>query len=94
MKQKELTEGQKFCLEMLNAALKVCKQSGIGFVYDTNDCSVSAFNAENLADLYGGRDREDEADALMDWDLVEAVSTEMDFFDSGMQNYYLKFKES
>ena len=93
MKQKELTEQQMNCLNVLKEALETCKKNNIGFVYDNDDCSMSAFNAENVNDFYCGLHGEDDGDELMNWDLVEIVDVKMDFFDSGMQNLYLNFEE-
>lgn len=92
MEQLVLTPEQHEVLGRLEAVLKEAKQQNIGFVYDLCDGSVTAYNNANSFEQYAGIHKEDDTDEKMDWDsasIIENIS--MDYFDSGMQDFYLKF---
>ena len=93
MKQKELTEKQKEILNRLNAVLDEAVDAQIGFVYDNDDFTLSAYNNENVIDGYAGRKPEEENDTLMNWDEVFIISKRFDYFDNAMQSYYLHFTD-
>lgn len=93
MKQKKLTDAQLEVLGKIENLIKEAKVLGVGFIYDNDDCSLSAFNAENVIDVYSGRDIEDEEDEIMNWDEIFLFTKRFDYFDSGMQNLYLHFND-
>ena len=94
MKQKVLTEEQHEVLGRLEAVLKEAKENHIGFVFDEDDCSLTAFNAENVNIAYCGRYRESENDERIDWDSSSIVENfNADYFNSGYDSYYLNFDE-
>lgn len=93
MKQRELTEKQKELLKVLVFIFARCKENGIAFVYDNDDCTLSAFNADNVNTFYGGLHGEDDGDELMNWELAEIVDVYTDYFNSGRQNLYLNFEK-
>ena len=92
MKQKDLTKEQYEVFEKMNELFKEARAKGVGFIFDNDDCTLSLYNAENIEDSYAGREKEDDADELMNWDVVYVIDDRMDYFDSGMQSYYLHFK--
>lgn len=92
MKQKELTDIQKSLLENLESVLKEAARLNIRFIYDCGDCTVSAFNGENVEDCYPGS-KEDEKDERMNWDITHPLfEFNMDYFDSGYDILNLHFK--
>ena len=92
MKQKELTDIQKSLLENLESVLKEAARLNIRFIYDCGDCTVSAFNGENVEVCYPGS-KEDEKDERMNWDIAHPLfEFNMDYFDSGFDNLNLHFK--
>ena len=92
MKQKELTDIQKSLLENLESVLKEAARLNIRFFYDCGDCTVSAFNGENVEDCYSGS-KENEEDESMDWDIAHPLfEFKMDYFDSRFDNLNLHFK--
>ena len=93
MKQKELTEKQKEILNRLNTVLDDAVDAQIGFVFDNDDCTLSAYNNENVIDGYAGREPEEENDEIMNWDEVFIISKRFDYFDNAMQTYYLHFND-
>ncbi|GEM_PF-6496414 len=94
MEQKFLTEKQHEIIGRLESVLKEAEENKIGFVYDCSDHSMSAFNAENVEDRYAGLTKEDESDKEMDWDMASYIENiNMDYFDSGYNNCYIKFAE-
>ncbi len=94
MKQKELTEKQHEVLGRLEAILKEAHENHIGFVYDEDDCSLTAFNAENVELSYCGRNQESDNDEEVDWDSSSIVENfKADYFNAGYASYYLHFKE-
>lgn len=90
MKQKPLTEEQKELLKRLEATLKECEEKNIAFVFDREDCSVTAYNSDGIVCTYAGRDKEDKSDEFLDWDNCSIVMS-IDYFDSYNQCYLLKF---
>lgn len=94
MKQKVLTEKQHEVLGKLEAVLKEAKENNIGFVYDCGDCSLSAFNAENIDVCFCGRYKESDNDEKVDWDSVAMIQNfKVDYFDSGFDDFYLHFND-
>lgn len=92
MKQKELTEKQKEILERLGKVLNECVLENIGLVFDEEDCSLTAYNAENVNLDYCGRQQESENDERINWDLTEIVNCfNADYFNNGFDSYYLNF---
>lgn len=94
MKQKVLTEKQHEILGRLEAILKEAQENNIGFVFDEDDCSLTAFNVENVELSYCGRSQEDDNDEEIDWDSVSIIDNfKADYFNSGWHTYFLHFKE-
>ena len=94
MKQKNLTEHQIEVLKKLEDAFKEANENNIGFVYDENDCSLTAYNAENVIIPYCGRCKESDNDERMDWDSTHMVANfSCDYFNCGFDDYYLNFTE-
>lgn len=93
MKQKELTFEQKEVLEKLDAILKEAKSRNIGFVFDEEDGSMTAYNAENVSFTYSGGKKEEDEDELMNWDLCEIVDVHMDHFHNAFDYLYLDFNK-
>lgn len=95
MKQKELTTEQKEVLARLGNILTEAQEKKIGFVFDEDDCTLNAFNAENVNIAYCGRSQESDNDERMNWDYAEyIVGFNCDYFNSGFDNYYLNFNEA
>lgn len=94
MKQKELTNEQKEVLARLGNILAEAQGKGIGFVFDEDDCTLNAYNAENVNFDYCGRSQESDNDERMNWDLAEYIlDFHCDYFNSAFDNYYLNFDE-
>ena len=94
MKQKVLTEKQHEVLGRLEAILKEAQENHIGFVFDEDDCSLTAFNAENVELSYCGRSQEYDNDEKIDWDSASIIENfNADYFNSGWDTYFLHFKE-
>ena len=94
MKQKVLTANQHEVLGRLEAILKEAQENNIGFVFDEDDCSLSAFNAENVELSYCGRNSESDNDEKIDWDSSSIIENfNADYFNNAYDNYYLHFKE-
>lgn len=92
MKQKPLTDEQKELLKRLEATLKECEEKNIAFVFDREDCSVTAYNSDGVECTYAGRVPEDyERDEKMDWTKSDIVEICIDYFDSFDQDFILKF---
>ena len=92
MKQKELTDIQKSLLENLESVLKEAARLNIRFIYDCGDCTVSAFNGENVEVCYPGS-KENEEDESMNWDIAHPLfEFNMGDFDSRFDKLYLHFK--
>lgn len=93
MKQLVLTEEQKELLERMELLFKEAKEKNISFVYGIDDGSLTAFNSTNVPDFYAGRDKEDDSDEEIDFDLCYIVeNASIDYADFAMQSYYLKFE--
>ena len=94
MKQKDLTTEQKDVLARLSSILAEANEKKIGFVFDEGDCTLMAYNAENVNLDYCGRSQESDNDERINWDLAEYVSDfRCDCFNSGFDVYYLNFDE-
>ena len=94
MKQKELTEKQKEILVRLECALQDANDNNIGFLFDEDDCSLTAFNAENVNIPYSGRSKESDNDERIDWDSSSIIgSFRADYFNNNFDNFYLHFEE-
>ena len=93
MKQKELTFEQKEILKKLDAVLAEAKSKDIGFIFDEEDGSMTAYNAENVNFTYSGRGKEEDGDELMIWDLCEVVDVHMDHFHNAFDYLYLDFNK-
>lgn len=94
MKQKELTEKQHEVLGRLEAILKEAQENHIGFVFDEDDCSLTAFNAENVELSYCGRSQDSDNDEEIDWDSASIIENfKADYFNCGWDTYFLHFKE-
>ena len=92
MKQKPLTEEQKELLKRLEATLKECDEKNIAFVFDREDCSLTAYNSTGVECTYAGRSYEDnERDEYMNWENGEILEMSIDYFDSFDQYFILKF---
>ena len=92
MKQKALTTEQLEVLKKLSGVISEARNNGIEFVYDTSDCSLSAFNCSNVCEIYSGRHPERDNDREMDWELCEPLDI-FDYCDMARQNLYLNFEE-
>ena len=90
MKQKQLTDEQRDVLKRLEVIFKEAEEKKIGFVYDREDGSLSAYNNNGIVCTYAGRNKEEESDEYLDWDNCSIV-TYIDYFDSLDQCYLLKF---
>ena len=94
MKQKNLTKEQKEVLTRLNSILAEASAKNIGFVFDEGDCTLMAYNAENVNIYYSGCCQESDNDERINWDYAEYVSEfKSDCFNSGFDNYYFNFDE-
>ena len=94
MKQKVLTEKQHEVLGRLESILKEAKENKIGLVFDEDDCSLTAFNAENVELSYCHHCQEYDNDEKIDWDSASIIKNfNADNFNSGFDTYYLHFKE-
>ena len=94
MKQKVLTEKQHEVLGRLETILREAKENKIGFVFDEDDYSLTAFNAENVSMPYSGRNAEDIGDEQIDWDSCSIIENfYADSFNCQFDSYYLKFEE-
>lgn len=94
MKQKVLTEKQHEVLGRLEAILKEAQENNIGFVFDEEDCSLTAFNTENVELSYCGRNSESDNDEEIDWDSSSIIENfKADYFNNGYDYFYLHFKE-
>lgn len=94
MKQKILTEKQHEVLGRLEALLKEAKENKIGFVFDEDDYSLTAFNAENVNMPYSCRNAEDTGDEEIDWDSCSIIENfNVDSFNNQFDRYYLNFNE-
>lgn len=91
MKQKEFTRKQLEILGQLEQAFQAAFKNDIKFIYDIDDNSMSAINGENVDDLYAGRDGELDGDEPVNWDMAHPLF-HSEYFDSAMQNCYIKFK--
>lgn len=92
--QKFLTEKQHEILGRLEAVLKEANDNNIGFVFDQSDCTLSAFNAENVNLMLCGRCGEED-DVPMDWDFASFVENfNADYFHSSYDKYYLSLEET
>ena len=93
MKQKELTEKQREIIGRLEAVLEDANNNQIGFVYDTDDCSLTAFNIENVFVGYAGRTPEIDGDERLDFDYTHPVMNfNADHFNSFFDDFYLNFE--
>lgn len=94
MKQKELTKAQLRVIEHVESALLAAEIEGVRFVFDQDDGSLTAYNAENVDVTYSGCYREDSKDEEMNWDLGHIVQNlNADYFHGQFDDYYLKFYE-
>ena len=94
MKQKVLTEKQHEILDRLESVLKEAIENNIGFLFDEDDCSLTAFNAENVNIPYSGRSKESDNDERIDWDSSSIIeSFRADYFNNNFDNFYLHFEE-
>lgn len=94
MKQKELTEKQHEILGRLEAVLKEANENNIGFVFDEDDCSLTAYNAENVNIPYSGRYCESENDEKIDWDSASILKNfKCDYLNIQFDDFYLHFEE-
>lgn len=94
MKQKGLTKAQLRVIEHVESALLAAEIEGVRFVFDQDDGSLTAYNAENVDVTYSGRYQEDSKDEEMNWDLGHIVQNlNADYFHSQFDDYYLKFYE-
>ena len=94
MKQKVLTEKQHEVLGRLESILKEARENNIGFVFDEDDYSLTAFNAENVNMPYSGRNAEDTGDEEIDWDSCSIIENfNADSFNNQFDRYYLNFNE-
>ena len=90
MKQKSLTKEQKELLCRFKEILIEAEEKNIAFVFDREDCSVSAYNNDGVKETYASRIKEDESDEYLDWDNGSIIMY-VDYFDSFDQCYLLKF---
>lgn len=90
MKQKSLTEEQKELLCRFKEILIEAEKKNIAFVFDREDCSVSAYNSDGVEDTYASRVKEDESDEYLDWNNSSVIMY-VDYFDSFDQCYLLRF---
>ena len=94
MKQKVLTEKQHEVLGRLEAILKEAQENHIGFVCDEGDCTLTAFNAENVDFSLCGCDCTNENEEQIDWDSASIIENfNADYFNSNYDKYYLHFNE-
>lgn len=71
MEQKELTEKQKEIIRKIESILKEAQDNKILFLFDSADCSVSAFNGENVEDYYAAYyEKPKEWESKFDWDFA------------------------
>lgn len=94
MEQLKLTDKQKEILKRLDGVIQEAVEAKIGFVYDLDDQTVNAYNASNADDSYAGRLPENEDDCELNFyenTLTHVVCSKfLDYYDGGMQSYYLK----
>ena len=97
MKQKDLTLKQKEVLSRLNPILKEMQDNNIGLVLDTADCTLTAYNKENVADCYQAGDNDDdccdENDEKMNWDFTYIIPIRAENFNSSLFSCWLSFEE-
>ena len=94
MKQKVLTEKQHEVLGRLEAVLKEVEENKIRLVFDEDDYSLTAFNAENVNIPYSGRNADDTGDEKIDWDSCYIIKNfNADSFNNQFDSYYLNFEE-
>ena len=94
MKQKVLNEKQHEILGRLEKVLKEASENNISFIYDTMDCSLLAYNNENVEDYgpYGHFPKKDEAVSI-DFEKCTTVKNfNCDYTDSFNEDYCLSFK--
>ena len=92
MKQKVLTEKQSEIISRLEEVLKEAQENDIAFVFDEDDCTLTAYNAENVNIPYCGRYSESENDEKMNWDISHVVGNFVaDYFNTGFDDFYLNF---
>ena len=94
MKQKVLTKKQHEIIGRLEALLNEANENNIGFVFDEDDYTLTAYNAENVNIPYSGRWRDSNDDEEIDWDSASIVENfKCDSFNNQFDRYYLHFEE-
>ena len=95
MEQKSLTEKQHEIIGRLEKLLKEAQENKILFVCDSADCSLSAFNGENVEDFYQYYGKpENDSEEKIDWDstsMLENILVES--FNSNIDDIVLVFSE-
>lgn len=94
MKQKVLTEKQKEILQRLELVINEAIENNIGFIFDDEDCSVTAYNAENITSTDYVENCEDcENFAEIDWFKCHVMSSRLDRFDSNFSKLGVVFEK-
>lgn len=89
MKQKELTKEQVEICKKINALLEEANAHGIEFLFDNEDCSITAFNADGVVMCYTNGTPDDVE--KIDWDKCYTFDSNLYSYDSNYESFYLAY---
>lgn len=92
MEQKKLTQEQLDLVSELESLFVKCTAMDIGFIFDTSDWSLSAFNTKNIQIGYASPRHCNETDKELDWDYCTRINNVcIDCMDTNYDKYFIEF---